>query len=243
MAELSKRLQAVADLVTPGMRLADVGTDHAYIPIYLTQNGLVPSAIAMDINKGPLERADTHILEHGLDGKIVTRLSDGLVNLKMEEADTMIAAGMGGGLVIHILEEGKQIVSTLKGCILQPQSEIQKVREYLVEHGFRFEAEDMVEEDGKYYPMMRVVPPEYCEHKTADWQEDSKKEEWEYLYGPLLLKNKNPILYEYLKREIRIREDILLGLAGKDGERIKERMTEIEHELEVAKKAMSYYEE
>ena len=59
MAELSKRLQAVADLVTPGMRLADVGTDHAYIPIYLTQNGLVPSAIAMDINKGPLERADT----------------------------------------------------------------------------------------------------------------------------------------------------------------------------------------
>ena len=87
MAELSKRLQAVADLVTPGMRLVDVGTDHAYIPIYLTQNGLVPSAIAMDINKGPLERADTHILEHGLDGKIVTRLSDGLVNLKMEEAD------------------------------------------------------------------------------------------------------------------------------------------------------------
>ena len=72
----------------------------------------------------------------------------------------------------------------------------------------------MVEEDGKYYPMMRVVPPEYCEHKTADRQEDCKKE-----------------------------EDILLGLAGKDGERIKERMTEIEHELEVAKKAMSYYEE
>ncbi len=79
----------------------------------------------------------------------------------------------------------------LKGCILQPQSEIQKVREYLVEHGFRFEAEDMVEEDGKYYPMMRVVPPEYCEHKTADRQEDCKKEEWEYLYGKLLLlKNK-----------------------------------------------------
>ena len=102
----------------------------------------------------------------------------------------------------------------------------------------------MVEEDGKYYPKMRVVPPEYCEHKTkADRQEDCKKEEWKYLYGPLLLKNKNLILYEYLKREIRIREDILLGLAGKDGERIKERMTEIEHELEVAKKAMSYYEE
>ena len=124
MAELSKRLQAVADLVTPGMRLADVGTDHAYIPIYLTQNGLVPSAIAMDINKGPLERADTHILEHGLDGKIVTRLSDGLVNLKMEEADTMIAAGMGGGLVIHILNEDPAKTRSLKELILQPQSEL-----------------------------------------------------------------------------------------------------------------------
>ena len=215
--ELSKRLTAVAGLVTEGASVADIGTDHGYIPIYLIEQNLSPKVIAMDINKGPLERARIHIAGYGMSDRIETRLSDGLAAVKPKEVEEMIVAGMGGGLVIHILEEGKQIVSTLKGCILQPQSEIQKVREYLVEHGFRFEAEDMVEEDGKYYPMMRV--------------------------GPLLLKNKNPILYEYLKREIRIREDILLGLAGKDGERIKERMTEIEHELEVAKKAMSYYEE
>ena len=225
--ELSKRLTAIAGLVTEGASVADIGTDHGYIPIHLIEQNLSPKVIAMDINKGPLERARIHIAGYGMSDRIETRLSDGLAAVKPKEVEEMIVAGMGGGLVIHILEEGKQIVSTLKGCILQPQSEIQKVREYLVEHGFRFEAEDMVEEDGKYYPMMRVVPPEYCEHKTADW----------------LLKNKNPILYEYLKREIRIREDILLGLAGKDGERIKERMTEIEHELEVAKKAMSYYEE
>ena len=224
--ELSKRLTAVAGLVTEGASVADIGTDHGYIPIHLIEQNLSPKVIAMDINKGPLERARIHIAGYGMSDRIETRLSDGLAAVKPKEVEEMIVAGMGGGLVIHILEEGKQIVSTLKGCILQPQSEIQKVREYLVEHGFRFEAEDMVEEDGKYYPMMRVVPPE-----------------WEYHYGPLLLKNKNPILYEYLKREIRIREDILLGLAGKDGERIKERMTEIEHELEVAKKAMSYYEE
>ncbi len=79
----------------------------------------------------------------------------------------------------------------------------------------------MVEEDGKYYPMMRVVPPEYCEHKTADRQEDCKKRNGSTFMDHYFLKNKNPILYEYLKREIRIREDILLGLAGKDGERIK----------------------
>ena len=214
--ELSKRLTAVAGLVTEGASVADIGTDHGYIPIHLIEQNLSPKVIAMDINKGPLERARIHIAGYGMSDRIETRLSDGLAAVKPKEVEEMIVAGMGGGLVIHILEEGKQIVSTLKGCILQPQSEIQKVR---------------------------VVPPEYCEHKTADRQEDCKKEEWEYLYGPLLLKNKNPILYEYLKREIRIREDILLGLAGKDGERIKERMTEIEHELEVAKKAMSYYEE
>ena len=115
----------------------------------------------MDINKGPLERARIHIAGYGMSDRIETRLSDGLAAVKPKEVEEMIVAGMGGGLVIHILEEGKQIVSTLKGCILQPQSgRYRKYGEYLVEHGFWFEAEDMVEEDGKYYPMMRVVPPE-----------------------------------------------------------------------------------
>ena len=192
MAELSKRLQAVADLVTPGMRLADVGTDHAYIPIYLTQNGLVPSAIAMDINKGPLERADTHILEHGLDGKIVTRLSDGLVNLKMEEADTMIAAGMGGGLVIHILNEDLAKTRSLKELILQPQSELAKVRRYLEEHRFRIVAEDMVEEDGKYYPMMKVIPTE----QKGLYAEGVPAAEEELEYGKYLLEKGHPVMGE-----------------------------------------------
>ena len=82
--ELSKRLEAVADMVTPGMRLVDVGTDHGYIPIDLVRRGVIPSAIAMDINEGPLQRAKEHIREHGLEDKIQTRLSDGLCNLENE---------------------------------------------------------------------------------------------------------------------------------------------------------------
>ena len=156
--ELSKRLKAVAELVTPGMRLADVGTDHGYIPIALVQTGKVSRAIAMDINKGPLERAKEHIREHGLEGKIQTRLSDGLKNLQMNEADCMIAAGMGGGLVIRILSEERDTAGSLKELILQPQSEIDSVRKYLTEEGYRIVAEDMVYEDGKYYPMMKAVP-------------------------------------------------------------------------------------
>ena len=243
MAELSKRLQAVADLVTPGMRLADVGTDHAYIPIYLTQNGLVPSAIAMDINKGPLERADTHILEHGLDGKIVTRLSDGLVNLKMEEADTMIAAGMGGGLVIHILNEDPAKTRSLKELILQPQSELAKVRRYLEEHRFRIVAEDMVEEDGKYYPMMKVIPTEqkglYVEgvpaaeeagghHTTAEWADS-------------LLEKGHPVMGEYLKKELSVNQGVYEKLRVQESERTKERSAEVLHMIKRAEDLLDRY--
>ena len=241
--QLSLRLSAIADLVPEGNRLVDEGCDHGYLPVYLIQQKKIPSAIAMDVRKGPLSRAQEHIRQYGLEEYIQTRLSDGLEGLKAGEGDPLVIAGMGGPLMERILTDGRSVRDSFSELILQPQSDIPHFRRFIQSEGWEITEEKMVEEDGKFYPMMRVVPPEYCEHKTADRQEDCKKEEWEYLYGPLLLKNKNPILYEYLKREIRNREDILLGLAGKDGERIKERMTEIEHELEVAKKAMSYYEE
>ena len=104
--ELSKRLTAVAGLVTEGASVADIGTDHGYIPIYLIEQNLSPKVIAMDINKGPLERARIHIAGYGMSDRIETRLSDGLAAVKPKEVEEMIVAGMGGGLVIHILEEG-----------------------------------------------------------------------------------------------------------------------------------------
>ena len=101
--ELSKRLYAVAGLVTEGASVADIGTDHGYVPIYLVINNIASKVIAMDINRGPLERARMHIIGHGLKGKIETRLSDGLKEIEPFEVEGMIAAGMGGGLVIKIL--------------------------------------------------------------------------------------------------------------------------------------------
>ena len=236
MAELSRRLQAVADLVTPGMRLVDVGTDHAYIPIHLTQNGVVPSAIAMDINKGPLERADAHICEYGLDGKIITRLSDGLVNLKMEEADTMIA-GMGGALVIHILDEDPVKTRTLKELILQPQSELAKVRGYLEGHAFRIIAEDMVEEDGKYYPMMKVVPAE----QTGLYEAGIPVTEEELEYGKLLLEQAHPVMGEYLKKELSVNQGVYEKLQAQDTKRGKERSAEVLHMIKRAENLLDRY--
>lgn len=218
--ELSRRLQAVADLVTPGMRLADVGTDHGYIPLYLVQQERIPSAIAMDINKGPLAKAKEHIAECGLSEKIETRLSDGLQKVTSEEVDTMIAAGMGGNLIIHILSAEEQTAKGLKELILQPQSEIAKVRAYLCEQGYRIIQEDMVLEDGKYYPMMKVVRGE---------AEEYTEEELEF--GKCLLEARHPVLQQFLKWEIQHQKEILDSLKKKESERTKIRCEEIENRI------------
>ena len=153
-------MKAVASMVTPGNVLADVGTDHGYVPIALVQRKRIPRAIAMDINKGPLQRACEHIAEFQLDEYIETRLSDGVKKLKVGEVDSILIAGMGGELVIHILTDGMEVCRSAKELILQPQSELEKVRQFLRERKFKIVDEDMVIEDGKYYPMMKVVPVE-----------------------------------------------------------------------------------
>ena len=101
--QLSIRMQAVADMVTPGGRIADIGTDHGYVPIYLVEQNKTDHAIAMDVRKGPLARAGENIVRFGCSDRIETRLSDGLAMLKPGEADTVIIAGMGGLLSIRIL--------------------------------------------------------------------------------------------------------------------------------------------
>lgn len=154
---LSKRLETVASFVGEGSRIADVGTDHGYIPIVLTERRKAAGAIAMDIGFGPLQRAVEHIRERGLEERIETRLSDGVQGLAPGEADTVIIAGMGGELVIHILEGGAHLWDAVQHWILSPQSELGKVRRFLEIHGFLIAKEDMVEEDGKYYTVMDVV--------------------------------------------------------------------------------------
>ena len=109
MVKISERLRTAAGLIGEGERLADVGTDHGYVPIYLVERKRIPSAIAMDIRTGPLERAREHIRMYGMEDYIQTRLSDGVAALKPGEADAILIAGMGGGLVIHILESGRAI--------------------------------------------------------------------------------------------------------------------------------------
>ena len=156
--QLSKRLSAVAEFVTPGGCLVDVGTDHGYVPIALLEQQKISSAIAMDVNRGPLERAREHIAQYQMGDYIETRLSDGLHALRAGEGDSLLIAGMGGGLTVRILSEGEPLLSGFRELILEPQSDIDRVRAWLLEHGFFLAQENFVEEDGKYYPILRAVP-------------------------------------------------------------------------------------
>ena len=159
---ISKRLQQIADMVTFGSVPADIGTDHAYVPIRLVKNGVCPKAFAMDIGTGPLSRAREHILVEGLEDRIETRLSDGLAALRPGEADTVIIAGMGGALTVRILDDGARALEQVKTLVLSPHSEIEKVRSWTEKHGYEITDEEMLIEDGKYYTVMRAerVTPE-----------------------------------------------------------------------------------
>ena len=230
MIKLSKRMKAVAGMVTSGGVLADVGTDHGYIPIALVQREKITGAIAMDINKGPLARAQENIASAQLGDYIQTRLSDGVAALGEGEADSILIAGMGGELVIHILSEGEKVCKAASELILQPQSDIRKVREYLRLHHYKIVDEDMICEDGKYYPMMRVVNVEADEA----WMKMNEQTRIACdIYGPLLLRNGNPVLRRFLVRQHRQLTQILQTLQAQTAsEKITTRIAEVSEELQ-----------
>ena len=233
---LSKRLTALANMVTDGNRLADIGTDHGYIPIYLCQTGKIPSALAMDIGKGPLQQAQTHIAEHGLSEQIKTRLSDGMAALQSGEADTILIAGMGGGLVMKILSEGAEKLTGKEELILQPQSEIALVREFLRAHNFQILDEDMILEDGKYYPMMKVSQQEAAEQTKTLPQEVADA------FGPILLQKRHPVLKEWLERELRTTDSVIEQLSAQpDHERIRNRMQQVNRKKTLILEALKNY--
>ncbi len=227
--ELSRRLHAVAGKVTRGNRLADIGTDHGYIPIYLVSEGICPSAIAMDVNQGPLDHADAHIREYGLEKKIGTRLSNGLERLEAFEADSIVIAGMGGALMTDILNGGMHVIESGKELILQPQSEIFKVRHFLHDNGYMIVDEQILKEEGKYYFIIKAVPGQ-----------QKYEEEFLYEYGECLLKEKDSLMMEYLEREQKKYHKILEGLAENTSEAALVRSQEVKSCILKLEKAYRY---
>ena len=247
MLKLSKRLQGVANLVTAGSYIADIGTDHAYVPIFLSLNNRISGAIAMDIREGPLRIAEGNVCSYGLEEKVQLRLSDGFTALVPGEVEIAVLAGMGGALMIKILREHWDVTTSLRECVLQPQSELFKVREFLLSEGFIIVKEDIVKEEDKYYPMMKVIPPKadsIVKDSPANQTNDSKKE-WskaELAYGKLLLEGKHLILKEFLAKELQIKTTILEHLREQTGTQSKKRVETLQCEIELVREGMMYYE-
>ena len=235
--QLSKRLKTLADMVSKGSTVADVGCDHAYVSIYLMEQQIAKKVIAMDINKGPLKKARENIDSSNLSTCIETRLSNGLMELNKGEVDTVLIAGMGGSLIVSILSAREDIVNNVKELILSPQSEIFLVREYLRNHGYVIVEENMVKEDGKFYMMMKAIKNEeeiQVEHLPALTQSLYDR------YGEYLLKHKNSVLKEFLYVELTKRKNIKKRLMEKPQE-YEQRLKELENDIEILEGGLSYY--
>lgn len=248
MPELSKRLKALVSLAEKGNVAADIGCDHGYVSIWLVQNGIFSKVIAMDVKSGPLAAAAKNIGIYGVQNRVELRQSDGLAGISQGEADSIFCAGMGGALICRILLNDLEKVKVMSQIILQPQSEVHLVRRFLREHDFVITGEDMVKEDGKYYPMFRAV------HKKAD-QPEYIQDTYDY-YGMHLLKEKHPVLHEWLLHEKEVTEDICKGLekeiggSGESGgrsstnpllQRQKDRLKELQEKQKRIETALAYY--
>ena len=178
-----------------GQTLADIGTDHAYLPIAAYQSGLIEYAVACDLSAGPLEKAANNIKRYGLEEKITTRLGFGLKPVLPEEADCVVIAGMGGMRIIDILKDSPKL--KIKRLIVQPQHDIPAVRRSLHEMGFSISDEKMVREDDRFYTIIAA--------DAQKFQEEPYKEvytELEYLFGKCLIDRKDEILKIYVNREL-----------------------------------------
>ena len=223
--EISNRLKAICDLCLPGQVVADIGCDHGYVSITLTNSGKFEKALAMDINEGPLRLAGQNIALYGDKARIETRLSSGFDKLEKGEADTVIIAGMGGMLVRDILDAGRDKLGSVKQLVLGAQSDIDTVRRYITAVGFRIDDEEMLEEDGKYYQLIRAV---------NDGSDNvGKLNDIEALYGPVLINKKHAVLREYLTKQKAVLTDIKLKLDGRTEDKIISRVEELTRDIRI----------
>lgn len=213
MIHLTARLRHVADLIPSCQSMADIGTDHAYLPLFLLEKGKVQWAIASDIHKGPLERARAHLKGQEKGGNIELRLGGGLSPLETGEVDGAVMAGMGGLMMRDILEADFPKAQALSWLVLQPQNHVAELKQYLVGHHFMIMQEDMVMEDRRLYEMMLVKPGAMKEISLLEGE-----------IGVTENYRQHPLFHEHLRRLIRKRDFLIEGVAeDTDNERNRRR--------------------
>lgn len=219
--ELSNRLYGITKFVSKNSSVADIGTDHGYIPVYLIINGISKKVIATDISPASLEKTIDYVKKLNLNDKIIPRLGDGLDIIKPYEVDTVIIAGMGGVLISKILENNKEICNTIENFILQPMVASKELRSYLINNGYRIVDEGLEKEASRFYEI--ILAKKGTENINKDIY---------FEIGEKLIENNHPLLREFIKYKINVTESIIDGLRATKSCDAKKRLSELEILLE-----------
>ncbi|ELU5585863.1 SAM-dependent methyltransferase [Clostridium perfringens] len=221
--ELSKRLKRIAEHVDKCESVADIGTDHGYIPIYLVKEGICEKAIALDINKGPIEKAKVNVAFEGVSNKIKCLLGPGLNPLKVGEVNGVILAGMGGNLTRDILLADMEKVKKYDFIILQPAQNPEVLREFLYKNDYEIIDEDLIKDEGRFYELFKVKYNENSEKLVFE-------DELEYEVSPLLREKNHPLFKEFIEEKIN-RCETILSFIKEDTEAAKKRKSDLEEKI------------
>ncbi len=215
--KVSKRLEKLVDWIQTGTTLADIGSDHAYLPVYAYQMGKIKLAVAGEVNEGPYLSAKETVESYGLQNVIEVRKGDGLEVLRPNEVHTIVIAGMGGALIRSILEKGQTLLKGQPHLILQPNNGEETLRKWLYNSGWAIGSEWIMEEDGHIYEAMSV---------KSQSSKEASISSTDLIFGPILRIEKSPIFIKKWQRELekweRIQEEITSqaeNLEGLDAKR------------------------
>ena len=210
--KLTDRLLKIASLVDNGKRIADIGTDHGYIPVYLLNQNKIQYAILGDVNKGPLENARKEVTRNKLQDKVDLRLGSGIEVLKENEVDEIIIAGMGGMLINNLLKANEKVAHTTEKLILQPMQAPEELRMFLYQNGYKILDEHLVREEHRLYEII------VCKYEGLEPQEI------------------DPIYYEIglklIENKIRINQNVLKKLEGKEGQGIEDKRAALNKKID-----------
>ncbi len=201
--KLDSRLMAIADLVRNDKIFADIGTDHAYLPVYLVEKGIIKKAIAADLRVGPLENAKEAVVSYGYTEQIELRLSDGLDNFKENEVEEIAVAGMGGLLISSFIERTKWLKNENIHLILQPMTHIEELRKTLFDNGFVIDREVVAKDGDKLYIILSVY---FYEGQTAYTELDLIVGKLPYNNDSLSKEYLNKIYDKYNKKLIALKK-------------------------------------
>ena len=224
--KLTDRLLKIASLVGENKKIADIGTDHGYIPVYLLNNNKINYAILADVNKGPLENARKEVKHNKLENKVDLRLGSGLEVLKINEVDEIIIAGMGGILISELLNVKKDVSQSVEKLILQPMQAQSELRKYLYNNGYEIINEVLVKEDFRIY---EIIEAKYTGKNTV------VTDDIYYEVGKKLIENKDDLLEEFLIKKINAYKGLLDKLDGKIGEGIERKRIETMEKIDKLK--------